>query len=80
MPVPRREFVDASSFVIRQTLENPCRPRFCIDVVYLCRIDKCVVDGRGFSAADRSYEQIILPSKGRFPFILAMSGRFFDQC
>jgi hypothetical protein len=52
LPVPRHEFIDAIDLVIRQALEDPCEPRFGVDVVHLGGLDERVGDGGRFSAAD----------------------------
>jgi len=35
LPIPGHEFVHAIDLVIRQTLEDPCEPRFGVDIVHL---------------------------------------------
>lgn len=52
LPVPRREIFDAIDLVIRQALEDPCEPRFGVDIVHLGGFDERVSDGSRFSAAD----------------------------
>lgn len=52
LPGPGHKFFDAIDLVIWQALENPCEPRFGIDVVHLGGFHEGVGDGGCLSAAD----------------------------
>lgn len=52
LPVPRHEIFDAIDLVIRQALEDPCEPRFGVDVVQLACLHECVGDCGSFAATD----------------------------